>query len=158
MPSEEILREAAAASFDNAHALYEEAGLLYERDKFARSAALAVLGAEEFAKSVIYLVAALMPEQHHLLPARLEDHGTKHRAGDAAQAAEIMNEDGWAVQRSEGYPVSIHSRLADMAVGIGVKSCNRTFPAWLHLRGRPPSKAQCRIARPDPVTRNSPSF
>jgi len=87
---------AAAASFENAAALFEEAGLLSEHTKFARAAALAVIAAEEFAKSVIYLVAALMSDQRGALPPRLDGHEMKHRAASAAEAAWSTNEEWWA--------------------------------------------------------------
>jgi AbiV len=58
MLSEETLRLAAAACFDNALALYAEASLLYKTEKFARASALAAIAVEEFAKSIICLVAA----------------------------------------------------------------------------------------------------
>src|SRR5881296_2927533 len=116
MASERALRMASAASFENAQAMFGEAGLLCEHSKFSRAAALAVIAAEEFAKSIIYLVAALMPDQRGALPSKLDSHEMKHRAVAAAEAAEATNEESWAVRRSEGYPVSVERRLEDMAV------------------------------------------
>ena len=49
MVSEEILRRAAHAAFTNTKALYDEARLLYESQRYARAAALAVVAAEDSA-------------------------------------------------------------------------------------------------------------
>jgi AbiV family abortive infection protein len=68
MLSEDALRAGAVACFTNAQELYEEANLLFEQARSPRSAALALIGAEEFAKAVVFTVAALLPEQRHCLP------------------------------------------------------------------------------------------
>lgn len=110
---------AAAACFENAQALLGEAGFLLQRTRTARAAAFAVIAAEEFAKSVIYLVAALMPDQRAALPARIKSHEMKHWASDAAEAAEIKNKELWDVQPDAwGYAPSAEGRLEDMAVSL----------------------------------------
>ena len=93
MLSEETLRLTAAACFDNALALYAEASLLYKTEKFARASALAVIAVEEFAKSIIYLVAALMLDQRRLLPPKLDGHEMKHSVAGAAEAAEVKEKE-----------------------------------------------------------------
>lgn len=50
----EIYEKAAKATFENAIDLLDEADLLYEKEKYARAHALAVLAAEELAKSAVY--------------------------------------------------------------------------------------------------------
>jgi len=95
--------------------LYAEASLLYKTEKLARASALAVIAVEEFAKSIIYLVAALMPDQRGLLPPKLDGHAMKHSVAGAAEAAEIMNEEYWAVLNQEGTSSTWeYGRLADM--------------------------------------------
>jgi hypothetical protein len=71
MPSEDALRRGAVASFTNAQELYEEAKLLFEQGHPPRSVALALIGAEAFAKAVVLTVAALLPKQRRRLPWRL---------------------------------------------------------------------------------------
>jgi AbiV family abortive infection protein len=110
MQSEETLRAGAVACFTNAQELYEEAKLLYEQAQSPRSVALALIGAEEFAKAVVFTVAALLPEQRHYLPPRLNGHELKHHICGLADAAQIMNSEGWNVSGG-GTPMS---RLGDL--------------------------------------------
>jgi AbiV family abortive infection protein len=58
MPSEDALRAGAVACFTNAQDLYEEAKLLFEKARSPRSIALALIGAEEFAKAVVLTIPA----------------------------------------------------------------------------------------------------
>lgn len=113
MPSEDDLRAGAVACFTNAQELYEEAKLLFEQARAPRSAALALIGAEEFAKAVVFTVAALLPEQCHRLPSRLDGHELKHQICSLADAAQIMSSEGWAVVADYGGTTPI-SRLGDL--------------------------------------------
>ena len=112
MLSEGTLRAGAVACFTNAQELYEEAKLLHEQAQSPRSVALALIGQEEFAKAVVFTVAALLPEQRHCLPPRLDGHELKHQICSLADAAQIMNSDGWAVADDYGGTTPL-SRLGD---------------------------------------------
>jgi AbiV family abortive infection protein len=114
-PSEQQLRAAARACFVNARDLYDEAALLQKAGRPARSAALAGIGLEEFGKAIVYLVAALAPDQRKALPPRLDGHEMKHRVCRLADAAQCMNEEGWAVDRQDGSRPSAQDRIVDMA-------------------------------------------
>ena len=113
MPSEDDLRAAAVACFTNAQELYEEAKLLFEQARSPRSAALALIGAEEFAKAVVFTVAALLPGQRHCLPSTLDGHELKHQICSLADVAQIMNSEGWAMADEYGGTTPI-SRLGDL--------------------------------------------
>jgi AbiV family abortive infection protein len=115
MQSEVALRSAAANCYMNAQALYEEAGILYQEQRYPRASALAVIGAEEFGKAIVYVVAALLPDQRHLLPSTLDGHELKHRICDLAEAAQIVNKDGWD---AAGCPSSPVGRLTDLFVPL----------------------------------------
>ena len=68
MLSEDALRAGAVTGFTKAQALYHEAKLLDEQAQAPRAAALALMGAEEFAQAVLCTVAALVPAHRHALP------------------------------------------------------------------------------------------
>ena len=110
MLSEGALRAGAVACFTNAQELYAEAKLLHEQAQSPRSVALALIGSEEFAKAVVFTVAALLPEQRHCLSPRLDGHELKHQICSLADAAQIMNHEGWNVY---GGTTAI-SRLGDL--------------------------------------------
>jgi AbiV family abortive infection protein len=79
--TEEQLRQVAIACFVNAKDLYEDACLLGKHARYPRALILAVIGAEEFVKSVVYTIAALNPSEHVRLPpvlAELKSHNLKH--------------------------------------------------------------------------------
>jgi AbiV family abortive infection protein len=83
--TEEQLRRVAAACFVNARDLYEDACLLEKYARYPRALVLAVIGTEEFVKSVAYTIAALNPSEHVRLPnvlKALRSHDRKH-LGDA---------------------------------------------------------------------------
>jgi hypothetical protein len=113
MLSEDALRAGAVACFINAQELYEEAKLLFEQARPPRAAALALIGAEEFAKAVVFTVAALLPEQRHRLPSRLDGHELKHRICRLADVAQIMSSEWWAVANDFGGTTPT-SRLGDL--------------------------------------------
>jgi hypothetical protein len=109
MQSEDALRAGAVACFTNAQELCEEANLLFEQARFPRSVALALIGVEEFAKAVIFTVAALLPQQRHHLPAKLNGHELKDHICGLADGLVCAYEEGWAI---EGTPPS--ARLGDL--------------------------------------------
>ena len=102
MQSEAALRAGAVACFANAQELYEEAKLLYEHAQSTRSVVLALIGAEEFAKAVVFTVAALLPEQRHRLPPKLDGHALKHHICMLAEAAQIRNTKRWGRKAKDG--------------------------------------------------------
>jgi AbiV family abortive infection protein len=123
MQSEGTLRSLAAHCFTNAQKLYDDAKILYDHHRFPSAAALAVIGAEEFGKAIVFTTAALLPEQRHLLPPTLNNHELKHRVCSFAEAAKIMNEDYWA---AIGRPDSALARLTDLFVPLvehGLANC-----------------------------------
>src|SRR5262249_10188178 len=97
MQSEDALRAGALACFTNAQELYEEAKLLYEHNS-PRSIVLALIGQEEFAKAVVYTVAALLPQQHHHLSDKLGGHELKHHICGLADGLVCMYEEGWVIE------------------------------------------------------------
>lgn len=109
MQSEAALRAASVACFVNAQELYEEAKLLYDRVRGLRSVVLALIGAEEFAKSVVFTVAALLPAQRALLPAKLSGHALKHHICVIADGVVCACSEGWAAEGTT--PIS---RLGDL--------------------------------------------
>jgi AbiV family abortive infection protein len=115
MLSEGTLRAGAVACFTNAQELYEEAKLLHEQAQSPRSVALALNGQEEFAKAVVFTVAALLPEQRHHLPYRLDGHELKHQICTLADYAQIVNNKGWNVAAEYGGTTSM-SRLGYLFV------------------------------------------
>lgn len=115
--TEELLRQAALASIKNALSQHESATLLAQHGKAPAAAALAIIGEEEFAKAVLFTIAAAVPEQRQVLEARLRDlreHNVKHILTGMVDGAQIINSEGWAVARQEGYPVSAEEKLTDM--------------------------------------------
>ena len=63
----------------------------------------------------MYTVAALLPGQRALLPARLTVHELKHRICDLAEAAQIVSKEGWDAM---SYPSSPVTRLSDLFVSL----------------------------------------
>lgn len=121
--SEEVLRQAALACFENAQQLCTEATLLLEHGHRSRAVALAIIGCEEFAKAVAHTLGALLPEQRAEFHANLTElhrgHDVKHLITDLADAAQIENSEGWHVAASEvrHWP-SADQRLADMFISL----------------------------------------
>ncbi len=112
MPDEQSLRIASLECFLNAKSLHEEACLLGEHGYRARAAALAVIGEEEFAKSILYALAAIRPDEPDLLGKGLIHHETKHLVALVAEVAEIETNDYRAVAAQEsGQPLSPKERL-----------------------------------------------
>src|SRR5437016_4271801 len=106
--TEKLLRQAAWESINNAFSLHESAILLAQNGKAPTAAALAIIGEEDFAKAILFTIAAAVPEQRPLLEARLGDlreHNVKHVLTGMVDGAQIENSEGWAVARGEGYPV-----------------------------------------------------
>ena len=100
MYTETQLRAAAAAAIRNAESIFEDVGLLYEADRWARTVSLSIIGQEELGKAVIYAVAALdrLPGLREvLLGSRREDpvrhHQFKQLVTDIASISHFMAED-----------------------------------------------------------------
>jgi AbiV family abortive infection protein len=101
--TERQLREVAWACFTNAQEFHEEACLLREHHH-VRSIALAILGGEEFAKAIVFTVAAFRPDEHALLSKALfaekvgnRDlfrHDVKHVVTDLVDGVLIQTDDG----------------------------------------------------------------
>jgi AbiV family abortive infection protein len=90
--TEEQLRRVALACFVNTQALYEDACLLANHARYPRAAALAVIGGEEFVKSVAYTIAALNPHERVRLPQKrkaLSHHDIKHGSADHIEGVVI---------------------------------------------------------------------
>jgi AbiV family abortive infection protein len=90
--TEEELRRVAVACFVNAQDLYEDARLLEQHARYPRALSLAVIGSEEFVKSVACTIAALAPKERGWLPQALKalyDHDRKHM-GDATIEGEYI--------------------------------------------------------------------
>jgi len=112
MPDELSLIKAAIECYLNTQSLHKEARLLARHGYGPRAAALAVIGVEEFAKSIAYALAALSPEKRDLLGKGLSDHETKHLVAAAAEAAEIETHDYRVVIAQEsGWPLSHRDAL-----------------------------------------------
>ncbi len=75
--SEEALRAAAVASFENARDLHGSAEILYRANRLAHALALACVGIEEFGKSFLYTLAALRPDQRHRISHKIDGHHAK---------------------------------------------------------------------------------
>lgn len=88
--SEEILRRASAACFWNAESHRGAARILFEEDFRAQALALAAIGIEEFAKSILYAVAALVPDQRTDLPAKIDRHLEKQIVALSAEVEDII--------------------------------------------------------------------
>jgi AbiV family abortive infection protein len=116
MQSEAALRAGAVACFINAQELYEEAKLLYEHAQSPRSVVLALIGAEEFAKAVVYTVAALLPGQRHRLPSRLGGHELKHQICSLADGVQIQNTKRWGRKAEDGNISDWFRDLASMGL------------------------------------------
>src|SRR5438445_6493973 len=115
--TEEFLKQAALASINNALSHHESATLLFQNGKAPAAAGLAIIGLEEFAKAVLFTIAAAVPEQRPILEARLKDlyeHNVKHVLTGMVDGAQEVNSEGWAVARDEGYPRSGEDMLADL--------------------------------------------
>ncbi len=129
MPSPKIFREAAVAALANAHELYAEAKLLAEKDHSSRAAALAVIGVEEFAKSVVYTLAAIFPEQSDGIRNRLIRHDVKHWVADVFEGAKIVT-DEWPliVFQETGIWPSSQQVLADIFVELSRNGLSKVVP------------------------------
>lgn len=108
--SEQILRAAALAAWENAASYSAEAKLLDKHGYGARAVALAILGTEEFGKAVAYTVAALSAEPLAVLVDRsrpLKAHEVKHLIVQAAEYAHIVTHEWSDVVAAEtGYQPS----------------------------------------------------
>lgn len=123
---EALFKQLSLESFRNSQNLYDEAVLLVREGHSARAVALAVIGSEEFAKAVVYVIGALLPEvRSRILEEKgkgLRTHEVKHLINLFAEAAQIENHEGWLVAQQEGgYWPNASSRLEDMLISLGRK-------------------------------------
>ena len=113
MLSEDALRAGVVACFTNAQELSNEATLLCEHAQSPRAGALTLMGAEEFAKAILFTIAALLPEHRRRLPCRLEGHLLKHHICAMAEVAHMMNSALWEMAGEFGGTTAM-SRLGDL--------------------------------------------
>src|SRR5712691_6569422 len=95
--TEEQLRRVALACFINARDLYEDACLLGKHARYPRAVALAVIGAEEFVKSVVYTIAAVNPHERVRVSQTLKalyHHDIKHGIGATIEGEFIQAREG----------------------------------------------------------------
>jgi AbiV family abortive infection protein len=120
--SEQVLRAAAVASWQNSESFSVEAKLLAEHQYGARAVALAILGLEEFAKAIAYTVAALSGEPDDVLVKRLNhltSHEVKHLIAQSAEYAQIVTEEWIDIMAGEtGHWPSPEQRLADQLAHV----------------------------------------
>lgn len=129
MPSSKTFREAAVAALTNAHELYAEAKLLAENDHTSRAAALAVVGLEEFAKSVVYTLAAIFPEQSDGIRKRLIRHDVKHWMANVFEGAQIVTDEGPLIVFQEtGIWPSSQQVLTDIFVELSENGLSGVVP------------------------------
>jgi AbiV family abortive infection protein len=126
-----MLRQAAAACFKNAQSHYEAAKLLVKHDYSSQAVALAVIGVEEFAKALVYAVAALMLSQRKDLPDKIGNHHLKHRVASLAAGARAMLSEGLA---EGGYSrqerLALYPRFSARADGPGLLAPADRLPPW----------------------------
>jgi hypothetical protein len=95
--TEEQLRQVAVACFVNARDLYEDACLLKKHARYPRALVLAVIGEEEFVKSVAYTIAALNSSERvrlsHFLK-ELRHHDRKHLGDSMIEGVYIQAREG----------------------------------------------------------------
>jgi AbiV family abortive infection protein len=129
MPSSKTFREAAVAALANAHELCAEAKLLAENNHTSRAAALAVIGVEEFAKSVAYTLAAIFPEQSDGIRGRLILHDVKHWVANVFEGAQIVT-DEWPliVFQETGMWLSSQQVLTDIFVELSRNGLSGVVP------------------------------
>jgi AbiV family abortive infection protein len=115
--TEEQLRQVAVACFVNARDLYEDACLLMKHARYPRALVLAVIGAEEFVKSVAYTIAALNPSERVRLATvipMLHYHDCKHLANASIEGVYIEIEEGVQAEADmAGVPVASGSYLRE---------------------------------------------
>lgn len=124
MLSEAVLRQTALACHENAESLHEEAKLLAEHGYAARSVGLAIIGLEEFAKGIVYTLAALHPHERGVLIAKLpalRNHPLKHLIMAATELAQVVSSDYVKVLEQE----SGHRLSSDEYLGILFKELSK---------------------------------
>lgn len=107
----ELLRAGALAAIGNAVELLADARLLQEHGRYARAVSLSIIGNEELAKAVLYVLAALdaVPGLRKRLPHRKP--ATDHKAKQVT--IELAGIGAWLVDEYQ-------SILRDEAGGMGV--------------------------------------
>lgn len=160
MPSETILRQGAAGAFQQSRESHQDAALLAVNGRYATAVALAILGIEEFAKSIVWTVAALLPDERSHLPARLDHHAVKHYVAMLSEVSLIETED------SE-YELTAVDRVTHACWRLGETGLSKLLPpaprprlepsGWISLgpsrgrrrHGRPHGRAQLPARRDD---------
>lgn len=106
----ELLRAGARAAIGNAVELLADARLLHEHARYARAVSLSIIGNEELAKAVLYVLAALdvVPGLRKRLPHRFPV--TNHKAKQVT--IELAGIGAWLTDE-------YHSILHDEAGGMG---------------------------------------
>ncbi len=129
MPSSKTFREAAVAALANADELYAEAKVFAENNHSSRAAALAVIGVEEFAKSVAYTLSAIFPEQSDGIRSRLIRHDVKHWVANKFEGAQIVTDDlPLIVSQATGMWPSSREVLADIFVELSRNGLSEVVP------------------------------
>jgi AbiV family abortive infection protein len=131
--TESLLRQAALTCFANAQDIHKEAYLLFEHGYYARAAALAVIGSEEFAKSIIYTIGAFRPDQREQLSKALRRsrprgelflHEAKHLIDAQVEGTQIETSEGMNCLESEiGFSIGYGERfqaLLDSLIACGL--------------------------------------
>src|SRR6266852_3375566 len=136
--TEERLRRVALACFVNARDLYEDACLLRNHARYPRALVLAVIGTEEFVKSVVYTIAALNPHERVRLSQTLKalhHHDIKHGSGATIEGVCIRTREGVDCGADmAGVPVASGSYFRETFLAL----------ACLGLQGLLPSKEEAK--------------
>jgi AbiV family abortive infection protein len=162
MQSEDVLRTAAVACFTNAQELHEEAKLLFVQVQSPRSVALALIGHEEFAKAVVFTIAALVPEQRHCLSSKLSVHELKHQICDLANYVQIKHTKRWGSKAEEGTISDWFSDLATIGLDrlLNADAARKYYEelrqehkeesrGWRHLQADPEQDIYLSLREPD---------
>lgn len=117
--TEAVLRRAAVACFHNAESHYGSAKLLVEHGRDAHAVALAIIGIEEFAKALVYAIAALRPDQRKSLPPKIDGYHVKIWIAGCAEGAQINTEE-WAsgLRLESGVAPSIDEWFCKMMLAL----------------------------------------
>jgi AbiV family abortive infection protein len=143
-PSEVLCRQGALACYRNAESLCEDAKLLIQHGQRARAVALALIGREEFAKAIVYTLAALLPDDRQILVEKISElrfHEVKHLIAMIAEVAPLACSDGIAAaEQDAGYSMSPEDYLAvllremarlGLAEIIGTRVDAKEFYKWV---------------------------
>jgi hypothetical protein len=131
--TEEQLRRVALACFVNARDLYEDACLLGKHTRYPRALVLAVIGMEEFVKSVAYTIAALNPDERVRLSQTLKAlhyHDIKHGCGDTIEGVFIQTSEGVdCAADMAGFPVASGSYFRETFLALARQGLQGLLPS-----------------------------